>query len=345
VPTDIASPGDSPDPWYGAAGHSAVIAVGATDSNDGVSAMSSYGPTEWDFTSTQGTYDDYPYPPGLVKPDIAAPGVNITSTTPPSGYVAYDGTSMATPLVAGAGAILLQANPALLPAQLAEALEAGSVDLTAAPASTGRDNYTGAGRLDIPASIALLPATDSETFQVHNDGTLPLIIEQAAWSAGWLTVSPASGVVTPGDSLRFTAIFDPEGLAPGVYGDQIVFTTNAAASPHYLPVTLTVGDIVNAPETGGAPGRPPAVANHPNPFNPATTIRFTIPAPAHAVLSILDVTGRRVVVLANGHREAGVFTEAWDGNDASGREVSSGVYFVRLEAGSAVATRKILLVR
>jgi hypothetical protein len=317
VPTDISSPADCPDPWYGAAGHSSVIAVGATTQADGVSPMSSYGPTAWDIPSASGDYDDYPHPPGLMKPDVAAPGVNITSTTPPSGYVAYDGTSMAAPLVTGASAILMQAGPGLLPSQIAEALESGAIDLVASPGSPGRDNFSGAGRLDIPAAIAHLPASEAEFFRVHNDGTLPLLIDEVAWSATWLQVFPVSAHIAPGDP----------------------------ASPHFFPVTAVVGDATNVPPGPGAPMRPLSIENRPNPFNPETVIRFTIPKPARAVLSVHDLAGRRVAVLSDGPREAGVFSVSWGGNDDGGRPVASGVYFVRLQAGEYAATRKVSLIR
>jgi hypothetical protein len=54
--------------------------------------------------------------------------------------------------------------------------------------------------------------------------------------------------------------------------------------------------------------RPLSIEKRPNPFNPETVIRFTIPSAARAVLSVHDVAGRRVAVLSDGPREAGVFS-------------------------------------
>ena len=71
VPNDIAAPGVSPHPWYGNGGHSAVITIGAVGTGDAVWPGSSIGPVSWDITLPG--YDDYPYPPGLMKPDLAAP--------------------------------------------------------------------------------------------------------------------------------------------------------------------------------------------------------------------------------------------------------------------------------
>jgi hypothetical protein len=83
----------------------------------------------------------------------------------------------------------------------------------------------------------------------------------------------------------------------------------------------------------------------PNPFNPSTTISFALPAAGVVDLSVYDVSGRRVTTLASGLRAAGPHTETWDGKDASGREVGSGVYFVRLTAAGETATRKMVLMK
>ncbi len=346
VPADIASPGDSPNPWYGSGGHSAVIAAGALNAVNGAWQFSSHGPTEWNISPSPEGFDDYPYPPGLIKPDLAAPGVGITSTTPAASYVSYDGTSMATPQVAGACAILMQASPGLLPAQLAEALEGGALDLTTSPASSGRDNYTGAGLLDIPASIDLLPATDREDFFVCNDGLLPLSISQIAWSAGWLQVTTAGGTIAPGDSLSLSALFDPTGFAEGAYQDDALFTSNDPAGPHALPVTMIIG---NATEVGD--GAPPFLVrshleNRPNPFNPQTTIRFVTIERGRVALSIYSMNGRLVRRLVDGVLEPGRHDALWDGRDDRGRDLSSGVYAARLElSGGSATSRKITLLR
>jgi hypothetical protein len=86
--------------------------------------------------------------------------------------------------------------------------------------------------------------------------------------------------------------------------------------------------------------------NFPNPFNPETTIRFTVPAPERiASLEIYDVVGRRVATLISGEKTIGARAVRWNGRDDDGREVPSGVYFCRLAAGNDVVSRKIVLLR
>jgi hypothetical protein len=83
----------------------------------------------------------------------------------------------------------------------------------------------------------------------------------------------------------------------------------------------------------------------PNPFNPATEIRFTLARTSEAVLAIHDARGRLVRVLVDGAVTAGEQRAVWDGTDAAGRRLGSGVYFARLTADGATATSKLVLVK
>ena len=87
------------------------------------------------------------------------------------------------------------------------------------------------------------------------------------------------------------------------------------------------------------------ISNRPNPFNPSTTISFTLPSSGQTSLTVYDITGRKVRELLSGSLPAGAHTAVWDGKDARGIAVSSGVYIARLSAGKFTATGKMLLVR
>jgi photosystem II stability/assembly factor-like uncharacterized protein len=80
--------------------------------------------------------------------------------------------------------------------------------------------------------------------------------------------------------------------------------------------------------------------NYPNPFNPSTTIKYELPKASQVTLTLYDVLGRQVSVLVNERREAGYHEVKFDGSG-----LSSGVYFYRIEAGSFVETRKLILLR
>ena len=101
----------------------------------------------------------------------------------------------------------------------------------------------------------------------------------------------------------------------------------------------------------GVATEPPPAANElalvvqPNPFNPRTTIAFTLARPGQARVGVYDLRGRYVASLANGPLPAGRHTLTWDGADASGLAVSSGPYLVRLETEAGTESRKVMLVR
>ncbi len=178
-PYDIACPGDVPAPWYpdsylhGGDSTGGVITIGATDSVDGIGSFSSRGPTQWYLTLTDTSYtnhyvswQDYRYNPpslqGLLKPDVCAPGLKILSCKKGGGYwdaimeglANWDGTSMATPHVAGLAALMLKANPNLTPAQVDSILEATALPLGAA----GKDTVFGSGRVQAPQAVAAAQA-------------------------------------------------------------------------------------------------------------------------------------------------------------------------------------------
>lgn len=93
------------------------------------------------------------------------------------------------------------------------------------------------------------------------------------------------------------------------------------------------------------PGSLQFLAPHPNPCNPSTTLRFRLAAPATVELVVYDMRGHRVRELLSGDLPAGEHVAPWDGRDAAGQRVASGVYVAALAAGSERAARKLTVVR
>ena len=85
--------------------------------------------------------------------------------------------------------------------------------------------------------------------------------------------------------------------------------------------------------------------NRPNPFNPATQIRFSVNQPARITVDIYSITGRNVTTLVNRQLSVGEYEFQWDGTDANGHSVASGVYVTRLSNGSTSQSLKMTLVR
>jgi C1A family cysteine protease len=109
------------------------------------------------------------------------------------------------------------------------------------------------------------------------------------------------------------------------------------------------GDFAKGTTTDG-PDSPKAgdyylLQNVPNPFNPATTVRFGLPVPSDVSIRIFDTAGRLVRVLEDRVLPAGHHETVWDGRDRAGRPVASGVYFCRLATGSFSDEKKMVLLR
>jgi len=85
--------------------------------------------------------------------------------------------------------------------------------------------------------------------------------------------------------------------------------------------------------------------NYPNPFNPSTTIRYEVAKTVHVRLKIYDVAGRLVRTLVDDKRKPDRYKAVWNGRNERGLNVATGVYFYRLEAGSYVKTRKMMLLK
>jgi hypothetical protein len=80
--------------------------------------------------------------------------------------------------------------------------------------------------------------------------------------------------------------------------------------------------------------------NFPNPFNPETTIRYTLPSRSHVLLAVYNALGERVAVLAEGEQESGIHEVRFDGS-----ALASGVYFYRLQSTGFMQTKKLSLLK
>ena len=86
-----------------------------------------------------------------------------------------------------------------------------------------------------------------------------------------------------------------------------------------------------------------AASNYPNPFNPTTTISYSVPETGMTSVKVFNLKGQMINTLVNKEVAAGSQTITWNGKDASGNAVASGLYFVRVENSGKAVTRKMLL--
>ena len=126
--------------------------------------------------------------------------------------------------------------------------------------------------------------------------------------------------------------------------DDIVIVSSDPDSPHSVRARLVIGDITSVGDTPSPMAA--RLSNHPNPFNPRTTLKFEMARAGRVELGVYDLQGRRVRVLVSDILPAGHHEVMWDGLDNQGRILSSGLYFARAVMPDGVsAARKLTLVR
>jgi len=148
--------------------------------------------------------------------------------------------------------------------------------------------------------------------------------------------------IPPGDTLTLAWAL--------LVGDDLAdLTVNAqAARTKYHSSLLAASD--DKPGSQVPPALPKAYSlaqNVPNPFNPSTTISYSLPGgdARHVRLTVFDLRGRKVIGLVNRVQPGGAYSVIWNGIDSHGRPVPSGVYFYRLEAGDFKAVRKMVVLK
>ncbi len=218
--------------------------------------------------------------------------------------------------------------------------------------------FSDAGQTPIPLALPfgeLLGSAGSNTYppppsRVVSSG-LTLISQAIEFgeTADVVVLSPDAGTLPPSESawvlLRATG-HDLEGIFPATLNITSNDPTTFIETLREIPITVFVGTATGAPALAvSPPSRTALHPNAPNPFRAATSIRFDLPRDGRAALRISDLSGRLVRTLVEGDLGAGVRTVHWDGRDAGGLSVSSGVYFYSLETPTESMRRKALRLR
>jgi glycosidase len=190
------------------------------------------------------------------------------------------------------------------------------------------DNFT----LTVSASIKkinLIHAT-MDAYIIGNFGVTQLTANQSFTRTGWWYD------YFSGDSVNVTSLTENITLEPG---DFRIYTTTKLPTPEagILLDVEQIDDLIPVEFT--------LEQNYPNPFNPSTIIRYSIVSPSLVSLKIFDVLGREVNTLVNKEQVNGVYEVNWNGDDALGNKVSTGVYFYRIDAGDFVQTKKMMLIK
>jgi hypothetical protein len=155
----------------------------------------------------------------------------------------------------------------------------------------------------------------------------PIAINEAAYpvSIRWNTVKPA------GRSLVLTSA---DGKNTVMNGSGAVRLTDA----NVKSVVVRLADVQ-------LPTKYALGQNYPNPFNPTTRFDVAIPKLANVTVAIYDVLGRQITTLMSGQQGAGLYSMEWDGRDARGLNVPTGIYFIRMLSDEFNQTQKIMLMK
>ena len=160
------------------------------------------------------------------------------------------------------------------------------------------------------------------------EGNLPLFADRGDTTRAFGLLSPPGGVADDPKGGRFALI----GGRPYRWNTTDLRAAMEAILPQMLPPVAADARVTVRP-------------SEPNPFRERTKVVFFLPEPMMARLEIFDIAGRRVRTLRDTPSPAGRNAETWDGRDATGRNVASGVYFVRLDAGGKTATDRLVRIR
>jgi hypothetical protein len=193
--------------------------------------------------------------------------------------------------------------------------------------------------------VVLNHRTTTTPLMIYNNGDGPLdysvAVDTDYPASNWLSVSPPTGRIAVQDSARLSIQVRADTTDDNVYdyyGYIIIRSPSCPDSARRIPVIATVLDAENREPL--VPTAFALKAPYPNPFNPSTTLEFSLPHAAEATLTIFDIQGRTVSVLANGRFNAGQHRVTFDGSS-----LASGVYTARLQSTGMTKTQKLLLLK
>jgi serine protease AprX len=315
-----------------------IITVGAVDQSKLLAYFSSLGPTS----------------DGRIKPEVCAMGYgNVWASTDGVSYGIANGTSCATPIVAGIAALLKSAWPHLTNFQIRKTfLECCYPEDTPIPnnsygygviSATKVISYPNLSQIDSvtfklnkifidskginPSSVKLYYSTGSNSFQsvpMNYDGTLKYSYQ--------LPNSPKNTLLefyfTYKETTGGAQVQEPAtGTFKFAYGSLNVSNLTAVNTIAQLPANFIL------------------YQNYPNPFNPATSISYQLPVSGNVKLKVYDILGREVATLVDAFKQAGNYKVTFNGS-----QFSSGVYLYRIsvggnQAGSYSAVKKMILIK
>lgn len=333
----ISSAGNTPDgQQYFPAAYPPVISVAATDHNDEKTSYSNYG-----------EHVTVAAPGGQLFAGNSEGGVYSTDLQ--SVYSYKQGTSMASPHVAGVAALIASHFPGISNEELISRLVNTADNIDEQNASfagllgTGRINAFRALTEDPPPGRPVLVSPQNNAEDIPT--AAPFSWETAVLAETYdvqLSVTADFSELTDTREGLGQSSTNFSGLETETKYYWRVRANNSAGAGLWSEVfSFETGTIVSTGPDTEQPGGVELAQNYPNPFNPGTYIRYTLDAPDFITLSVYSVSGQNVATLEQGQRAAGTHSTFFDAS-----ALSSGVYIYRLETGSGqVLQRRMTLVK
>jgi hypothetical protein len=178
-----------------------------------------------------------------------------------------------------------------------------------------------------PLAGALWSVSAPEDSIIYICGSMGVILKSTDIGETWDVMN--TPVTKPLYSIDF--LDDKIGYAVGDSG-TILFTNNGGVITGVDKKQLQPNDIF-------------IEQNFPNPFNPYTTIKFSINKPCHIKAAVYNLLGSEIKILMNAYKNAGTYSLIWDATNNQNNPVSSGIYFYRIEADEKVAVRKMVFLK
>ncbi|MDD2331543.1 MAG: T9SS type A sorting domain-containing protein, partial [Candidatus Cloacimonetes bacterium] len=195
----------------------------------------------------------------------------------------------------------------------------------------------------LQSETATLPITITNTGTAVMLGSMQIEEPFFLSPAGTDLLTEMEFVIQSGSSLEMDVMFNPNGLFGNFSGILVINSDDPEAETTIIPLMGTAIHVSNEDQI--TPLVTELKNNYPNPFNPSTTIHFSIKDSAPVRIEVYNILGQRVRTLVNETKKAGVHSVTWNGTDDSGRNVSSGIYFYRMNSGKYTSTKKMIMLK
>lgn len=189
----------------------------------------------------------------------------------------------------------------------------------------------------------ILGDDSNDLYAYHIDGTLmenfPMTMDARVHCSATVADLDLDGnlEIILGTDASLTVVDMPD--------DSAIPNTWFTSRGNYQRTGYFPNDLVGVSDMNQLPKQVYLDQNYPNPFNPSTTIKFGLSEAGPTRLDIFDVQGRKVTSLMNAHVAAGNYALQWNGMDAAGGLVATGIYFARLEAGENENIIKLMFIK